>query len=115
MSTLYENIAQGGDYDSAPVVPANLTAQKRIAYAAMTHQPVTMYTHGIVDSPSVFDSTPRAAAGWIAHMESEERAGNLLILNPTTLEHLTFWRPDEVYMRADGEWVYRHDPTRIAF
>lgn len=81
----------------------------------MTHQPVTMYTHAITESPSVFDSTPRAAAGWIAHMESEERAGNLLILNPTTLEYLTFWRPGETFMRWDGEWAYRHDPTRIAF
>ncbi len=114
-TTLYQNIAQGGDYDSAPVNADSMTARQRIAYAAMTHQPVTMYTHAITESPSVFDSTPRAAAGWIAHMESEERAGNLLILNPTTLEYLTFWRPGETFMRWDGEWAYRHDPTRIAF
>lgn len=114
-TTLYQNIAQGGDYDSAPVNQASMTAQQRIAYAAMTHQPVTMYTHAITESPSEFDSSLRAAAGWVNHMEAEERLGNLLVLNPTTLEYLTFWRPGETFMRWDGEWVYRHDPTKIAF
>lgn len=114
-AALYENIQQGGDYDSAPVIEGNMTAQKRISYAAMTHQPVTMYTHAILESPTAYDISLRAAAGWVNHMEAEEKLGNLLVLNPTALEYLTFWRPGETFMRWDGEWVYRHDPTRIAF
>lgn len=114
-STLYENIQPGGDYGSEPVNAGSQTAQMRIAYAAMTHQPVTMYTHAINETPSLFDSSPRAAAGWVDHMEAEEKLGNLLILSPTELEYLTFWRPGETFMRWDGEWVYSHDPTKIAF
>ena len=31
------------------------------------------------------------------------------------LTTLTLNRPGPVFQRRDGEWVYRHDPTRIAF
>ena len=45
-----------------------------------------------------------------------DRLNDLLSwLIPTNMEMLTFWRPGDVFMRWDGEWVYRDDPTRIAF
>ena len=45
-----------------------------------------------------------------------DRLNDLLSwLIPTDMEMLTFWRPGDVFMRWDGEWVYRDDPTRIAF
>ena len=51
----------------------------------------------------------------IEDLAARERAGELMVLNPTTVELLTYWRPDDVIVRWDGEWVYRHDPTQIAF
>ena len=79
--------------------------------------------HGIRSGiPGVFNRAVRVVGrGPYSHVElvfAERDAverGELLVLNPTMVEYLTYWRPDDVYVRWDGEWVYRNDPTRIAF
>ena len=111
----YENIVQGAGYNSAPVVPANNTLRKAMDYAAWAAQPLHPYHHNILDSPGQYDVSTAFAAEWVAHMDELERAGKIVVLNPTTLESLMWARPGDVFMRWDGEWVYRHDPTRIAF
>lgn len=52
---------------------------------------------------------------WLADLDAKVSSGKLLILSPTEVEMLTYWRHGEVFMRWDGEWVFRHDPTKIAF
>lgn len=111
----YENLPTGGDYGFAGSDPAKATLRKRIEYAALTSQTVLPYTHHIVDNPGQYDVSTEFGRDWIANMDELERAGKIIVTNPTTLEYLTFWRPGETFMRWDGEWVYRHDPTKIAF
>lgn len=111
----YTNVPKGGGYDHAGVNPALPTLMRRIEFAATAGQPVQPYNHNILEAPGQYDISTAFARDWIAHMYELERAGKIIVTNPTTLEYLTFWRPGETFMRWDGEWVYRHDPTRIAF
>lgn len=111
----YTNVPQGGGYDHAGVNPALPTLMRRIEFAATAGQPVQPYNHEILEAPGPYGVSTAFGRDWIAHMDELERAGKIVVTNPTTLEYLTFWRPGETFMRWDGEWVYRHDPTRIAF
>ena len=111
----YYNIAQGGDYDAAAADSAKPTLASEIDYVCKTGQKITSYDHQIIESPSNVDVSVNFHAGRIADWAAREKAGDLLVLNPTDVERLTYWRPGDVYMRWDGEWVYRDDPTRIAF
>ena len=86
-----------------------------VDHVAQSGLPVHAYNHRIVESPTTGNVTPKFARDWVAHMDELEKQGKILVLNPTTLEQLTYWRPGDVFVRWDGEWVYRHDPTRIAF
>jgi len=115
MQQAYENIPQAADYDHVGSTPARPTLRKRMDYIALASMPLCPYIHNIIDAPGPFDVSTAFGGDWIAHMDELERAGKILVTNPTTLEYLTFWRPGETFMRWDGEWVYRHDPTRIAF
>ena len=103
------------DYFAARTDPKVLTIREGLEYTAMTTQVLSMFDHEIMDNPTQFDVATVQMQNRIAHMEELERAGKIMILNPTDLEELTYWRPGEVFVRWDGEWVYRHDPTKIAF
>ena len=103
------------DYFAARTDPDVLTIREALEYTAMTTQALSMFDHEIMDTPTQFDVASVQMQNRIAHMEELERAGKIMILNPTDLEELTYWRPGEVFVRWDGEWVYRHDPTKIAF
>ena len=111
----YYNIAVGAGYSAAPTDPTRPTLASEIDYACRTGQLVTTYDHQILESPSSSDVSVDYHRERVADWEARERAGELLVLNPTMVEYLTYWRPDDVYVRWDGEWVYRNDPTRIAF
>lgn len=111
----YTNMANDAAYDGAPTNPSYPTLRSRVNYSALTKTPTVTYFHEILDTPSATDNTPTFWAGFVDHMTSLYKAGNILVLNPTELEGLTYWRQGEFYMRWDGEWVYRHDPTKIAF
>jgi len=109
----YENIPQGAAYDHPGTINTRPTLRKRIEYAAWAGLPVCPYHHNILDAPGPYDVSTAFARDWIAHMESLEKAGSLLVLNPTTLEDLTFARADGVRMGWDGEWY--GDDGSIAF
>lgn len=111
----YHNIAQGAAYDATAVNPAKPTLASETDYVCKTGQVITNYDHQILASPSNADVSIDFHRARVSDWESREKAGELMILNPTMVELLTYWRPDDVYVRWDGEWVYRHDPTRIAF
>lgn len=115
MQQAYENIPQGADYDHPGSNTTRPTLKKRMDYVALASQPLCPYNHNILDTPGPFDVSTAFGRDWVAHMDELDKAGKIVVTNPTTLEYLTFWRPGDVYMRWDGEWVYRHDPTRIAF
>jgi hypothetical protein len=111
----YHNVAQGGAYDAAAVDPTRPTLASETDYVCKTGQIITNYDHQILAAPSSVDVSIDFHRARVADWESRERAGELMVLNPTMVERLTYWRPDEVFVRWDGEWVYRHDPTKIAF
>jgi hypothetical protein len=111
----YFNVAQGAGYDAAAVDSAKPTLASETDYVCKTGQVITNYDHQILASPSNVDVSIDFHRARVSDWEARERAGELMILNPTMVELLTYWRPDDVYVRWDGEWVYRHDPTRIAF
>ena len=111
----YYNVAQGAAYDAAATDPTKPTLASETDYVCKTGQIITSYDHQILDSPSSVDVSVDYHRARVADWEARERAGELLVLNPTMVEYLTYWRPDDVYVRWDGEWVYRNDPTRIAF
>lgn len=93
--------------------------QKIIDYCAYNGDGTHSYTHQVVPydgvNPTSFDSGTNFAAALIASLDAHVKAGRLLVLSPSEVDALTYSRPGPVYMRWDGEWVYRDDPTRIAF
>jgi len=113
----YTGMADGAGYfDATDTGDATYpTLRDRIEYAAKNAEPVLAYTHRITDVPSSVDITTSFARDLVADLAAKEKAGSLLMLSPTDVERLTYWRSGEFFMRWDGEWVYRHDPTRIAF
>ena len=111
----YFNVAQGAAYDAAATDPTKPTLASETDYVCKTGQIITSYDHQILDSPSSVDVSVGFHRARVADWDARVRAGDLMILNPTMVEMLTYWRPDDVYVRWDGEWVYRNDPTRIAF
>lgn len=121
----YENMAAAADYADAGNAGAAPTLRQRLDFAAMIGGTVCFYHHKIKPKAQILsevaggalltDVTPEFMADQDAHLLSIEKAGSGVIANPTDMEMLTFWRPGDVYMRWDGEWVYREDPTRIAF
>ncbi|MDQ5904143.1 MAG: hypothetical protein QG672_1736 [Pseudomonadota bacterium] len=111
----YYNVEQGAAYDAAATDPTKPTLASETDYVCKTGQIITSYDHQILDSPSSVDVSVGFHRARVADWDARVRAGDLMILNPTMVEMLTYWRPDDVYVRWDGEWVYRHDPTRIAF
>ena len=113
----YSGMAQGAGYfDATNTGDATYpTLRDRIEYAAKNAEPVLAYTHRITDVPSSVDTTTGFARDLVADLAAKEKAGSLLMLSPTDVEYLTYWRPGDVFLRWDNEWVYRDDPTRIAF
>ena len=111
----YANVAQGAAYDAAAIDPTKPTLASETDYVCKTGQIIINYDHQILDSPGIYDVSVGFHRARVADWEARERAGDLMILNPTMVEMLTYWRPGDVFVRWDGEWVYRHDPTQIAF
>lgn len=93
--------------------------QKAIEFAANHSDGITSYVHQILPyNGTQPDSNNIGTLFWadmLADLDAKVADGKLLVLSPTELERLTYWRAGEVYMRWDGEWVYRSDPTKIAF
>ena len=93
--------------------------QKAVAYAANFADGVNSYTHQIVPNdgtnPSVYDSGTNFFRDFLADLDAQVLAGKILVLSPTEVEMLTYWRQGDVFLRWDNEWVYRDDPTKIAF
>ena len=93
--------------------------QKAVEFCANHADGIISYAHqilplsGIQPDPNNIGTT--FWQDWLADLDSKVAAGKLIILSPTELERLTYWRPGDVFMRWDGEWVYRDDPTKIAF
>lgn len=111
----YTNQPTGAAYDGAPSNPAFPTLMSRVAYSASAKMPTVCYFHEILASPTSVDTTPEFWDAFVADLDTKVAAQDLIVLSPTELEFLTYWRPGELFMRWDGEWAYRHDPTKIAF
>lgn len=98
---------------------AGSTLQKVVGYAALTGDVALTYTHNvlprsILESPS-YDAGTQLFADFLADLDAKQAAGQMIALSPTQLEMLTYWREGDIYLRWDNEWVYRNDPTTIAF
>jgi hypothetical protein len=103
-----------GNYDNYGY-DGTTTLRKVFAYVKGACLALHPYFHQITDQPTSFDVGLNFYAEWLADTDAAVAAGNAVVVRPTDLERLTYWRSDDVYMRWDGEWVYRHDPTKIAF
>lgn len=103
------------NYDAAGQNPSYPTLKSRVAYSALAKTPTVTYFHEIVESPTAVDVTPAFWDGFFADLVDRYNDGDIIVINPTDFERLTYWRDGAVYMRWDGEWVYRSDPTKIAF
>jgi hypothetical protein len=113
--SMYGNVALGADYDAPRVDSGYMTFRERLEYAALSGNALMGYHHRIQENPPEFSVTPKFMRGQIAHMAELERQGSIVLVSPSELMQLLHRRPGETFLRWDGEWVYRHDPTRIAF
>ena len=112
--------------DAASTTPAmrdtyaGSSTQKATEFAANNRDGFHSYTHQIVpgggvDGTNSFDSGEQYAIDLIADADDKFKSGKLLLLRPSDVERLTYARPGPFYMDALGNWVYREDPTKIAF
>lgn len=111
----YTNMLNTDNYDAAGQNPSLPTLMSRVAYSALAKTPTLTYFHEILSTPTAVDTTPNFWSGFIDHITTLENAGNIIVLGPKDLEKLTYQRAGDIYMRWDGEWVYRAAPTQIAF
>ena len=92
--------------------------QRSLEYAANCGDGIVSYTHNIVPNdgtnPVSNDTGTLHWRDYLADLDDNVRAGRLLVLSPTELEMLTYWRPGDVYLGWDGEWRNRSDGS-IAF
>ena len=92
------------------------TFQQRFGYACLTGNGLMYYHHGVLEDPPYPHSvTPEWFYGFLADADAQVRAGRAAMIGTSDLIALTLNRPGPVFQRRDGEWAYRHDPTRIAF
>ena len=94
---------------------ANSPMQKAVEFAANHGDGITAFAHQIIPEPDTYNIGPQFWSDMMDDLDAKVANGKLLVLSPTELERLTYWRDGDVYMRWDGEWVYRSDPTTIAF
>lgn len=92
--------------------------QRGLDYAAACGDGLVAYTHNILDNdgtnPATNDSGTTHFRDFLADLDDKVAAGSILVLSPTQLESLTYWRQGDVHVRWDGEWVNRSDGS-IAF
>ena len=93
--------------------------QMTVERAAMYGSTTMQFTHDIVPldgvQPTEYNSGLKQWRALLADLDGHVRAGKLIVLSPSELASVTYLRPGDVFVRWDGEWVYRHDPTKIAF
>ena len=116
----YGNIAIHADYDAPKLQPTGFTFKERLEYSALSSNALMHYDHRSWDLSGVFDTDQYTTSvqwrrDFIAHSDELERQGKIVMTSARDLMYLTYLRPGDVFLRWDGEWVYRHDPTRIAF
>ena len=92
--------------------------EKSIRYAANNADGVLSYTHNILPydgtNPTIYDVGTLFWRDALAEIDNQVAAGKLLVLSPTQLESITYWRQGDVYLAWDGEWRNRSDGS-IAF
>lgn len=110
----YNNMSNSANYDGAPTTGGVPTLRDYIATAAVSKTPCWAYGHEIVDAPTTSDNTPAFWSGFVADCLARQAAGDVVVLGPEEATMLTYGRTDDIVLRWDGEWVYRHDPTLIA-
>jgi len=97
---------------------ADNTLAKALEYAANCGDGVVAYTHNILPfdgtNPTTNDVGTSLWRDYLADMDSKVSAGKLMVLSPSQLEGMTYWRQGDVYLSWDGEWRNRSDNS-IAF
>ncbi len=64
--------------------------------------------------PSIYNSGADQWRAHLAHLDTEVKAGRLVVLSPSEMYAITYGRSGDVYLRWDGEWVSRSN-GQIAF
>ena len=110
----YNNMSNSAGYDGSATNAAKPVLRDYVASAAIGKTQCWAYGHEIVDSPTSSDNTPEFWSGFVADCLARQAAGDVVVLGPEEATMLTYGRTDDIVLRWDGEWVYRHDPTTIA-
>lgn len=110
----YNNMSNSANYDGAPTTAGVPTLRDYVATAAVSKTQCWAYCHEIVDAPTTSDNTPAFWDGFVADCRARQAAGDVVVLGPEEATMMTYGRTDDIVLRWDGEWVYRHDPTTIA-
>lgn len=95
--------------------PPGMIFSERLDYAAMSGNALVYYHHLIVDNPPTNSVTPEWHRDSLAHFDEHAKAGRTVMIGPGDFCRLMWLRPGDIHLASDGEWRYRHDPTRIAF
>lgn len=97
---------------------ADSGVQRALAYAANNADGFITYTHNLLPYDGVNPTSPDTGTNYwrdyLADLDAKVAAGKIIVLSPTDLERLTYWREGDVYVRWDGEWRNRGDDS-IAF
>lgn len=109
----FEGIALGAGYD-APRTDS-YTMLERTEYAALSSNALMTYHHSYMDPTPEYSVSSAFMRAQVAHLAELDRAGKIVVVAPSVLMQMLHRRPGDVFLRWDGEWVYRHDPTKIAF
>jgi hypothetical protein len=93
--------------------------QKIIAYSAAYGDVSMIYTHQVLssmtDPSNQYDSGTKFAEDLLADIFDKADKNELLILSPSELDAITYQRPGPFFLNAYNQWVFRDDPTKIAF
>lgn len=96
---------------------AKCKARLDLDYAALTSGGIHPWMHNVTTAltDGAPDIGPNLFAGFVQACQDYVSSGKLIMLTPAQVEALTYQRAGPYFVRWDGEWVHRDNPSQIAF
>ena len=91
------------------------TLKKSLETTAALGHVLHSYVHQILEVPGQYDIGLNFYRDFLADLTSYVNSGQIIVMSPSQLERITYLAEGAIYLRWDNEWVYRSDPTTIAF
>lgn len=87
-----------------------------VKYAAACGAGIHAYAHNLLPNdgtnPAANDAGTTLWRDFLADLDDKVKAGKLLVLSPTEVERVTYWREGPVRVRWDGRWVNSLDGSK---